>query len=162
MSPRGALRSLAAGLAILLVAAPSAQAQAEPDPEWKVLTVSQSGAWGLSTARSQGEAIASAVRQCQLRSADDGDCGAELLACRNAWAVAILCGEYRVLLSAGDLEQAETAAAERIAALKRSHEPVLPPCRRLLTIDPVGRITTEHEPTRSRLPVAEKSRLLVE
>ena len=51
-----------------------------PDADWTVLTVSRSGAWGLSTARTQGEAIAGALRQCQGRSADLSDCGAELIA----------------------------------------------------------------------------------
>ena len=82
MSLSGTLCGLAAGLAILLVPAPPAAAQAESDAEWKVVTVARDGAWGLSSARSQGEAIAGAVRQCQSRSGDLGDCGAELVAYR--------------------------------------------------------------------------------
>jgi hypothetical protein len=142
VSPARALCALAAGLVILLVPAPRVWAQAGADAEWKVLTVAGNGAWGLSTARSQGEAIAAALQQCQLRSADPDDCGAELVAYRIGWALAILCGEHRVLISAGELDEAETAADERLSALEQSEPDGLPACRRLLTVSPVGGITT--------------------
>jgi hypothetical protein len=141
---------LAAGLAILPVSAPSALAEAGCDAEWTVLTVAHNGAWGLSTARSQGEAIAGALRRCQSRSPDPdpghGDCGAELVAYRVGWALAILCGDHRVVVSADDLEEAETAAHERIAALKLSYASGLPPCRRLLSVDPAGTVTIVKAP----------------
>lgn len=146
MSLSGALRSLAAGLAILPFAAPSALAQAECEPEWTVLTVAHNGAWGLSTARTQGEAIAGALRQCEARSPDPGDCGAELVAYRVGWALAIRCGDHRIMVSADDLDEAEAAADERIAALKLTYASGLPPCRRLLTVDPAGTVTTAKAP----------------
>ena len=143
MSPARTLCALVAGLAVLLVPAPPLWAQAGADADWKVLTVAGNGAWGLSTARSQGEAIAAAVQQCQLRSAGQDDCGADLVAYRIGWALAILCGDHRVLVSAGDLDEAETATDQRLAALEQSEPDGLPECRRLLTISPVGGITTD-------------------
>jgi hypothetical protein len=131
---------------MLLAAAPSALAQAGPDSEWTVLTVAHNGAWGVSTARSQGEAIAGALRQCQARSPDPADCGAELVAYKVGWAVAILCGDRRVVVSAGNLDEAEQAAYERIAALKLACPTGLPPCRRLLTVDPAGVVATANAP----------------
>jgi hypothetical protein len=138
----GALYTLAAGLGVLLDVAPSALAQSAPDPGWTVLTVAHTGTWGLSTARSQGEAIAGAVRQCQSRAADDSDCGAELVAYKVGWSLAILCDDSRVLVSADSLEEAETAAYERIAALRQSHASSLLACHRLVTVDPAGAVTT--------------------
>ena len=143
MSTPGSLRLLAASVGILLVAAPQALAQAASDPEWTVLTVARSGAWGLSSARSQGEAITGAVRQCQSRSSDLDDCGAEFVAYKAGWGLAILCGDHRVLVAAGDLEEAKSAAHERIAALNQSYASGLPPCRRLLTVDPAGVLTVD-------------------
>jgi hypothetical protein len=137
-----ALSILIAGLGILWVVAPSARAQSESDPGWTVLTVAHTGTWGLSTARSQGEAIAGAVRQCQLRATDDSDCGAELLAYKIGWSLAILCDDYRVLVSAVSLEEAETVADERIARLRRSQASSLLTCHRLLTVDPAGAVAT--------------------
>ena len=131
---------------MLLAAAPSALAQVGPDPEWTVLTVAHNGAWGVSTARSQGEAIAGALRQCQARSPDPADCGAELVAYKVGWALAILCGDRRVVVSAGNLDEAEQAGFERIAALKLACPTGLPPCRRLLTVDPAGVVTTANAP----------------
>ena len=139
----GALGSLAAGLGLLLVAAPPARAQVECGPEWTVLTVARNGAWGLSTARSQGEAITGAVRQCESRSTDHSDCGAEFVAYRIGWSLAILCGDHRVLVAAGDLAEAEAAAHARIATLEQSYAPGLPPCHRLLTVDPAGVLTVD-------------------
>ena len=152
MSLSGALCAAAAGLAILLVPASPAWAQGESDPQWKVLTVARNGAWGLSTARLQGDAIAGAVRQCESRSADHSDCGAELVAYRIGWALAILCGDHRVLVSAGDLDEAETTADERLATLELFNPSGLPACRRLLTVNPVGGITTDRVPKGERLP----------
>jgi hypothetical protein len=146
VSLSGALGALAAGLGLLLIAAPSARGQAESDAEWTVLTVAHNGAWGLSTARSQGEAIAGALRQCQSRSPDPADCGAELVAYRIGWGLAILCGDHRVVVSADDLAAAEAAAYERIAALKQSYASGLPPCRRLVTVDPAGAVMTVKAP----------------
>ena len=142
----GVLCTLAMGLGLVLDGAPSAlaqsSAQSETDPGWTVLTVAHSGTWGLSTACSQGEAIAGAVRQCQSRAADDSDCGAELLAYKVGWSLAILCDDSRVLVSADSLEEAETAAYERIAALRQSHASSLLACHRLVTVDPAGAVTT--------------------
>ena len=134
----GVLCTLAVGSGVT----PPALAQSDPDPGWTVLTVAHTGTWGLSTARSQSEAIAGAVRQCQSRAADDSDCGAELLAYKVGWSLAILCDDSRVLVSAASLEEAETVAYERLAVLRRSHGSGLPPCHRLLTVDPEGAVTT--------------------
>ena len=138
----GALGTVAAGLGILPDVMPSALAQSECDAGWTVLTVAHTGTWGLSSARSQGEAIAGAVRQCQSRATDDSDCGAELLAYKIGWSLAILCDDYRVLVSAVSLEEAETVAYDHIAGLRQSHASSLLTCRRLLTVDPAGAVTT--------------------
>jgi hypothetical protein len=134
----GVLCTLAVGSGVT----PAARAQSDPDPGWTILTVAHTGAWGLSTARSQGEAIAGAVRQCQSRASDDSDCGAELLAYKVGWSLAILCDDSRVLVSAVSLEEAETVAYDRIAVLRQSHAASPLPCHRLLTVDPEGAVTT--------------------
>jgi len=118
-----------------------------PDEGWTVLTVARSGAWGLSTARTQGEAIAGALRQCQGRSVDHSDCGAELIAYKVGWALAYLCGDHRVMATAVEWEAVEAIVSERIAALVQIHGD-LPSCRRLLTVDPVGAVSAAKTPSR--------------
>jgi hypothetical protein len=49
-----------------------------------VLTVARSGAWGVSTARTQGEAIAGALRQCHGRSAEHSDGGKLIVSIKNS------------------------------------------------------------------------------
>jgi hypothetical protein len=146
---RRRVRSWIAGCAFLLAVA-SSPALAETgwsDEGWTVLTVARSGAWGLSTARTQGEAIAGALRQCQGRSADHSDCGAELIAYKVGWALAILCGDHRVMATADEWEAVEAIASERIAALGQIHGE-LPSCRHLLTVNPVGAVTAAKTPSR--------------
>jgi hypothetical protein len=102
----------------------------------------------LSTARSQGEAIARALRQCQSKAGPVSDCGAELLTYRSGWSVAVLCGPDRILSAADTLEEAETLVYRRIQALKEVRE--LAPCRHLLTVDPVGIVTAARRPVAQR------------
>ena len=137
-----AIWPLAAAVGVLLGATQSALAQTEADAEWTVLTVARSGAWGLSTARSQGEAIAGALQQCRSRATVDSDCGAELLAYKTGWCLAILCGEHRVMVAGKHLEEAEAVAYARVAALRQSYGSSLPPCHMLLTVDPEGGVMT--------------------
>jgi hypothetical protein len=150
----GRASAVAAGLTLLAWTA-GALAQVEPapewpEPEWTVVTVARNGAWGVSTARTQGEAIAGALRQCERKSArqDPGasDCGAELVAYKVGWSLAMLCGEHRVLVSAATLADAEAAAADRIDALEQLYASPLPPCRRLLMVDPAGSVTPRQRP----------------
>jgi hypothetical protein len=122
------------------MASPALGETGYPDEGWTVLTVARSGAWGLSTARTQGEAIAGALRQCQGRSAEHSDCGAELIAYKVGWALAFLCGDHRVMATAEEWETVEAIASGRIAALRQTHAD-LPRCRHLLTVDPVGAVT---------------------
>jgi hypothetical protein len=146
---RRRVRSWIASCAFLL-AMVSSRALAETgwsDADWTVLTVSRNGAWGLSSARTQGKAIAGALRQCRARSLEPSDCGAVQLHYKLGWAMAVLCGHHRVMVTAEDREAVEAIAIERIAALGQIHGE-LPSCRHLLTVDPVGAVTAAKTPSR--------------
>lgn len=137
---RGAHRLLAACFAVLLGA--SALSAADEEAYWTVLTVARNGNWGIATAGTQGEAIASALRKCQTMTADESDCGAELVAFRSGLALALLCGEHRVIVTAPDAEQADRSALDRLLALRERHGPDFPACQHLLRIDAHGNLTT--------------------
>ena len=148
MAGTQALRAWVAGCAALLAVTSSVLAETRyPDEGWTVLTVARSGAWGLSTARTQGEAIAGALRKCQGRSAEHSDCGAELIAYKSGWALAFLCGDHRVMATADVWKVVEAMASARIAALRQLHGE-LPSSRHLLTVDPVGAVTVAKTPRR--------------
>ncbi len=131
---------LAACLALLL-AAPGLSA-ADEATNWTVLTVARNGNWGIASARTQGEAIAGAVDRCQAMTADKSDCGAEFVAFRTGLALALMCGDHRVIVTANDADEADSSALERLLALRGLYGADFPACRHLLRIDSYGALTT--------------------
>ena len=91
----------------LLLAAPVLPAAAEESTNWTVLTVARNGNWRIASARTQGEAIAGAVFRCQAMTADESDCGAELVALKSGLAIALLCGDHRVIVTGNELAEAD-------------------------------------------------------
>ena len=135
-----AMTILSAAVLLLAVMPSKARAESAPESEWTVLTVSTGGAWGLSTARGQGEAIAGALKQCRSRAGANSDCGAELVSYKSGWSAALLCGSHRILASADSLDEVKSIVQRRLRELGASHD--LPACRQLVTVDPVGGVTT--------------------
>ena len=110
------LRILLACFAALL-AAPGPSAAEEAN--WTVLTVARNGSWGIASARTQGEAIADALLRCRAMTGDASDCGAEFVAFRSGVALALMCGDHHVIVTANDLEEADGLALDRLLALRR-------------------------------------------
>jgi hypothetical protein len=115
---------------------------AQDELEWTVVTVARNGAWGVASASLRSEALATALRRCKSMSAEESDCGAELVSFRSGCALAMLCGDYRVLVSGRDGQEAELLAQQRVFILRELYAPDLPPCRLVLSIDPNGYLTT--------------------
>ena len=115
-------RRLRTAFFTLLLAAPGLSAAAE-ETNWTVLTVARNGNWGIVSARTQGEAIAGALLRCQAMTADESDCGAELVAFKSGLALALLCGDYRVIVTANDPAEADRFALDRLAVLSELYTP---------------------------------------
>src|SRR5262249_33636547 len=126
----------ALGLPLLLSVATPAKA-VELD-ELTVVTLARDGSWGVATAGSTGEAIATAVHACRAMAGAPTDCGAQLTTARGKWVLANLCGDHQIIVSAGTLEDAAATAREREIETRRSYLPDLPSCRRILAVDPAG------------------------
>ena len=124
-----------------LLAAPGLSAAAE-ETNWTVLTVARNGSWGIARAITQGEAISGALLRCQAMTADESDCGGELVAFRSGLALALMCGDYRVIVAANDSEEADSSALERLLALRGLYGSDFPACKHLLRIDSYGVLTT--------------------
>ena len=133
-------RILMACFAVLL-AAPGLSA-ADEETNWTVLTVARNGNWGIARARTRSEAIAGALDRCQAMTVDESDCGAELVAFRSGLGLALLCGDHRVIVTANDLEEADSAAFARLVVLRELHGADFPACQHLLRIDSNGALTT--------------------
>jgi hypothetical protein len=133
----------ALGLPLLLsVAIP---AKAVDLDELTVVTMSRDGSWGVATAGSTGEAIATAVRACRAMADAPTDCGALLTTTHGKWVLGNLCGDHQIVVGADTLEDAEATAREREIETRRTYVPDLPPCRHILTVDPAGVVITRQK-----------------
>jgi hypothetical protein len=99
--------------------------------------------WGVGTHRHLAKAIAAAVRGCKAKAVSKSNCGSELIATRGDWIVGVRCGDYNILASGIDLKAAEMSALYREIDLKEIYAPNLSPCRRVLTVDPMGGVTVD-------------------
>jgi hypothetical protein len=128
------------GLVLPVVAATGTPlpATAEPFEEWTVVTLARDGSWGAGTADTQSAAIAAALRKCNAMSGQRSDCGAEFTAIKNGWTIGLLCGDHRALAASTDRVATEQAAEARRSYLATLYGADLPPCRRVLTVDPEG------------------------
>jgi len=125
---------------------------AEPvGQDWTVVTLAQNGSWGAATDPSQASAIASAIRDCNAMSAVPSDCGASLSAIRGGWTFAVLCGDYKIIAAERDLAAAEAALLYREIDLASLYVGDLPPCQRVITVDPTGAVCAA-KPLLARVP----------
>ena len=130
------LRFLVSALMIVMLA--TFPAKAVDLDELTVVTLARDGSWGVATAGSPGQAIAAAIRDCKAMAAAPNDCGAQFITTRGGWVVANLCGDHKIIADAETREAAELAAFFRETDVRRFYVPGMPPCRRILTIDPRG------------------------
>jgi hypothetical protein len=92
----------------------------------------------MATARSLGPAIAAAIHDCRMMASAHTDCGAQFVTTQGGWVLANLCGYRKIIVAGSNLEDAKAAAHNRETRFRQHYLPDLPPCRRVLTIDPNG------------------------
>jgi len=115
--------------------------------EWTVLTMAPDGSWGVATEPFMNRAIAEAIRMCRGMSGQQLGCGAVLTSVQAGWSLGIRCGEENILAADQYLENAERIARERELELRYVHAAQLGMCRRVVTVNPQGRvIAPEQEP----------------
>jgi hypothetical protein len=127
---------------------PPAHAVDDRDQDWTVVTMAHNGSWGIGTHRHVTSALASAIGDCRAMSTETSDCGAESVSSRGGWILGLRCGDYIILASASDLKEAEATALYREIDLRELYVPDLPPCRRVLTVNPHG-VATATDPQRT-------------
>lgn len=139
--------ALALALTLGAVAAALAQfASAQPDAteEWAhdftVLTMAPDGAWGTATDARINRAILLAIESCKAMSGASIGCGAYMTTVRGGWSLGIRCGRENIVIADRDLAQADDRARAREADLRERYVPGMPPCARLVTVDPNGAI----------------------
>ncbi|MPZ36624.1 MAG: hypothetical protein GEU95_00945 [Rhizobiales bacterium] len=135
--------ALAATVGTLGVA-PAQSASPQPDAieqwahDFTVLTIAPDGAWGTATDPRVNRAIFLAISNCKTMSGKDIGCGAYQTAIRGGWSLAIRCGHVSILAADRDLAKAERRAMVRETELRERYVTDMPPCARVVTIDPNG------------------------
>jgi len=109
-----------------------------------VLVMAPNGSWGAATGDSIGIATAAAIAHCKRMYRKAIGCGAYSTAIRGGWSLAIRCGDETIMAAERTLIEAEQAAIDREIELRRFYRPDLPPCVRLVSIDPSGAIVAPY------------------
>lgn len=116
---------------------------------WTVATIAPDGSWGVATEPFIYQAIAAAVSNCRTMSRQKTGCGAQLRAIRAGWIVARRCGKANILAAEESITAAESAAADRERELRLAYAEEIPPCLRVLTVNPYGNVI-RHVPDKDR------------
>jgi hypothetical protein len=158
---RRSLLGAAFALALTLGALAAALAQfasAQPDAtegwahDFTVLTMASDGAWGTATDPRINRAIF--LENCKAMSGANIGCGAYMTSVRGGWSLGIRCGRENIIIADRDLAQAEDRARVREADLREHYVPEMPPCARVVIIDPNGAIVLPQIGYTGRLQVA--------
>jgi hypothetical protein len=138
----------ACAVALTLGALAAAFAQpASPRPaaieEWAydftVLTMAPDGAWGTATDPQVNRAIHVAISECKTMSGAVLGCGAYLTTVRGGWSLGIRCGSHNIIAADRNLGEAERRALMREIELRERYATGMPPCGRVVTVDPNGK-----------------------
>jgi hypothetical protein len=121
-----------------------------------VLAMAPGGAWGVATEVSTAVATASAIARCRLMAVGGDterwmtsggtDCGAYQVTAHGGWALAFHCGREFVLVADRDLAEAERRAIAREQDMRERYQPAMPPCYRVVTVDPSGKASVSPAP----------------
>jgi hypothetical protein len=109
--------------------------------DYTVLTI-YGNAWGAATDPIFDRAIARAIADCNAMSGTDIGCGAFFISVQAGWSLGVICGRKNIVVSDKDLSEAERVASRRELDLRTHYVPDMPPCVRVVTIDPNGRFVT--------------------
>jgi hypothetical protein len=108
--------------------------------DFTVLTMAPDGGWGAATENFINKAIVGAIRSCKTMSGAEHGCGAYFTSIRAGWSLGIRCGRENIIVARKDLADAERSANRREIDLRANYVPNMPPCARVVTIDPNGAI----------------------
>jgi hypothetical protein len=137
-------------------------AQSAPQPaaieewahEFTVLTMAPDGAWGAATDSQVNRAISLAISNCKAMSGAALGCGAYQTTVRGGWSLGIRCGRETIIVADRDLAEAEHRARKREIELRTQYVPDMPPCVRVVTIDPNGAVSLPPVGYSGRIPSA--------
>jgi hypothetical protein len=98
------------------------------------------GSWGAATEAYIYQAIARAVSNCRKMSRHKIGCGAQLSVIRFGWTIALRCGNMNIIAAEQSIAAAMSTAADRERALRLAQAEKMPPCSRVVTVNPYGNV----------------------
>jgi hypothetical protein len=125
-------------LAQPVLSPPAPVAYSGSTEDWTVLTMAPDGAWGAATDEYVNLAIARAIANCKKMTRAELGCGAAFKAIQAGWSLGFRCGEENIIVAESTLSGAEQAAINGEISLRQEYVPQMPPCRRVVTVDPRG------------------------
>jgi hypothetical protein len=127
------------------------------DDEWNDITVvaiAPDGTWGVATEPNLHRAINDAIGDCKRKYERKIGCGSQITSVVSGWSLGKRCGNYVIFVAEKSLAHAEQAATNREAELRQLYAPNMPPCVRVMSVDPHGNVVAPD--------VAELLRILVD
>jgi hypothetical protein len=108
--------------------------------DFTVLVIAPDGTWGTATEPSYGRSLAKAIANCKSKYGHEIGCGYRSTSIREGWSLVLRCGDENIIVAAKTLHTAEQAAIDSELRLRRDYKPEMPPCVRVVSVDPDGRI----------------------
>jgi hypothetical protein len=87
-----------------------------------------------------GPALAKAIANCKSKYRDKIGCGYRSTFIREGWSLVLRCGRENIIVAEKTLDAAEQAAVDSELALRRDYKPDMPPCTRVVSVKPDGRV----------------------
>jgi len=144
--------------AVGAISAQTAPSPAQPpreqtDLDWAkdvtALAIAPDGTWGTATEATPAQALAKAIANCKRKYRQELGCGYRSTFIREGWSLVLRCGGENIIVAAKTLDGVERAAVNSELTLRRDYKPDMPPCIRVVSIDPHGRVIG---PDAARLP----------
>jgi hypothetical protein len=123
---------------------PNPPRQVQTNDDWAkdvtALVIAPDGTWGAATEPFPGPALGKAIANCKSKYHHEIGCGYRSTFIRAGWSLALRCGKENIIVAEKTLDAAEQAAIDAELRLRRDYKPDMPPCVRVVSVDPDGRI----------------------
>lgn len=116
------------------------QTNAEWAKDVTALVIAPDGTWGTATKPHIGQALAKAIADCKSKYTRNVGCGYRSTFVRAGWSLGIRCGQVNIIVAEKTLAAAEMAAVASESNQRRDYHPNMPPCVRMVMVDPAGRL----------------------
>jgi len=108
------------------------------DKDVTLVAIAPDGTWGVATEPFIGRAIANAIADCKKKYQAKIGCGSRITSVRGGWSLGKRCGDRSIFVAEESLAKAEQAATDRETELRQLYAPDMPPCVRVMAVDPKG------------------------